>query len=307
MSTQRHGIELEIRGSGTPVRLSLPVGVFSPPAEQLRWDAFRLGHLRAADWSRVCVQVDPVCPPGQESDAEFAFAVTLLGPAKPVRRVYRPGQLQQVQMLLTSKLGFGEQPLSVAVYWNRLHPIPVPLAPMTIPVTDEAGWRPRRELSPVWLMVSDDVLGFLAAISDRSLTRGAELGGALLGRFRDPDELVIESAVAAADDGGSAGGFRFDSRFWAGLAKIGGRRSRRIVGWFHSHLCDQGHPSTLSELDLRIMHRHFAAPWLVTALVCASAHQPEARWYQWQDGAVVEHSVFDRASRKQETFDRGKT
>jgi len=303
MSPQRHGIVLEVQGSGPPVRVLLPVAVFASSAEQLRWDAFRMGHLKAADWSRAHVQVEPVCPEGQKSGAEFAFAITLFGPAKPVRRICRPGQLQRAQMLLASESASADQARLVAVYWDRQDPLPVPLAPMALPVTGASGWQLRRALSPVCLTVQDTAHGYLADISDRSLTRGAELGGALLGRFRNPDELAVEFAVAAADDGGSAAGFRFDSRFWAGLAKVGGHHGRRIVGWFHSHLCDQGHPSTLSERDLRIMHQHFAAPWLVTALLCASRHQPEVRWYHWQDGAVVERNGRSRASLNQDARD----
>jgi len=159
---------------------------------------------------------------------------------------------------------------------------------MALPARGANGWRPRQELLPVSIIMQDGVDEHLATISDKSLARGAEFGGALLGRFASPDEMIVESTLPAADTGGSASGFRFDSCFWAGLAKLRRRTGRRILGWFHSHLCDQGHPSHLSELDLRIMHRHFAAPWLVTALICASNLQPEVRWYHWQDGAVVE-------------------
>ena len=292
MSTHNDGVVLEVRQSGAPVRVLLSTAAFSPPAEQLRWDAFRLGHLGAADWSHTHVQVEPVCPHGQKSGAEFAFAVTLLNPARPVRRVYRPGQLQLAQLLLAPEYMARNTALSVVVYWDRQDPLPVPLAPMAMPVTPTNGWRPRRELLPVSLFVQDAVQGYLADIANRSLARGAELGGALLGRFSNPDEMIVECALAAADDGGSANGFRFDSRFWAGLAKLSGR-GRRIVGWFHSHLCDRGHPSQLSSLDLRIMHTHFAAPWLVTALVCASSQQLDVRWYHWQDGAVAERSELN--------------
>ena len=288
MSPPRDGVVLEVQGSGAPVRVLLPMAAFSPPAEQLRWDAFRMGHLKPADWSCARVQVEPVFPDGRESGSDFAFAVTLLGSAQPVRRVYRPGQLQLARMLLAQEPAFGSQAPSVTVYWDRQDPLLVPLAPMAIPVTGANGWRPCRELLPLRLTVQDAVHGHLVDVSDRSLARGAELGGALLGRFPNPDQMVIECALAAEVDGGSASGFRFGSRFWAGLAKVDGRRGWRIVGWFHSHLCDRGYPSQLSEIDLRIMHMHFAAPWLVTALVCASSRQPRVRWYHWQDGAVLE-------------------
>jgi proteasome lid subunit RPN8/RPN11 len=162
------------------------------------------------------------------------------------------------------------------------------------------------KLALVRLTVSDSVREHLTTTSERSVARGAELGGALLGAFHGPDELVINSAIAAGDDGGFTSGFQFQPGFWVSLGKTGGRPNMRIVGWYHSHLCDQGHPSVLSDVDLRIMHQHFAAPWLVTALVCASRRDPLVRWYDWKDGSVVERTGSALALRNQQQPDGGK-
>ena len=53
------------------------------------------------------------------------------------------------------------------------------------------------------------------------------------------------------------------------------------------------------------MHRHFAAPWLVTALVCALALRPQVQWYHWQDGAVVERHDLGAPSRARRPMEGG--
>ena len=166
-----------MRGLGPPIRRRLPVAVFSPSAEQLRWDAYRTGHLAAADWSRVRAQVEPVRPPGNDSGSEFAFALTLVGGAAPVRRIFRPGQLQSVQMALDAEPALGGQVTAATLYWDRRDPLPVPLAPMALPATRDNGWTPRRELGPARLIVGDAIRSRLAEVCARSLDLGTELGG----------------------------------------------------------------------------------------------------------------------------------
>jgi len=272
----------------------LPAGVFSPLAEQVRWDAFRMGCLQAADWVCARAHLEPVF--AEEAKAgEFAFAVTLIGSAKPVRLVARPSDVQGIRLFLASGSGLGNQPASVAVFWDLEAPLPIPLSRLILPTKERVRKPFSSQLAPMHWRVSADVRHFLAAVADKSLTEGTELGGALLGRVCSPDELIIESAVAAAGSGGSSASFRFSPGFWARLVETGLHGGQRVVGWFHSHLCDEGHPEGLSHTDLRIMYRHFAAPWLMTALVCVSRQGSQVQWYNWEGGAVVRRTEANPA------------
>jgi len=186
MSTHKYSIVLEVQGLEPPIRVALPVGVFAPPAEQLRWDAFRVGYLKASDWTHARAYVEPHGPRKQEADNQCAFVLTLRGGAKPVRQVYRPGQLQRAQLFLTARLPAGAAPRGVAVYWRCADPLPIPLAPLTIPVTEarRRKWVPCRELSPIRLAVAQGAREQLAIISTTSLTRSKERGAP--GSYQQP-------------------------------------------------------------------------------------------------------------------------
>jgi len=278
---------LVARGCGPELRLELPLGVFSPPAEQLRWDALRTGHLEPSKWSGARAEVAPVRPEAATSGDGFAFVFTLTGSVVPVRKVYRPAQLQRLRMLLASRLPSGGTVDAVDIHWPHQAPLQVPLGPVAMPLPGAERRSPRSDLPGMCLEVSTEVQDCLSLTARLSQSRGVEMGGALLGRLRSVDELAMESALFAAE-GASPDSFRFAPRFWLRLQHVCRRRRQRIVGWFHSHLCDRGHPAELSIVDLQLMHAHFALPWLVSALVCVCKDRTQVRWYQWADGAVVE-------------------
>ena len=274
------------------VTFDVPRDVFSTLAEQLRFDALRAGLLAPKDWSKVAAHVTTRTLDEETRSTAFVVTITLVGGAKPIRRIYRPGQIERFRMYVQRQLA--KYPDFVGgeaeIHWKGLEQsLEVPLAPLVLPVHS----RPREcdhpnELTAPRLTVTGNVMERLSVLANDSLSRGIEQGGCLIGRLPDLDNIVIDRVVRAPDAGGTSVRFCFDPRFWTGLLDDAVGPDCRIVGFVHSHLIDHGHGETLSARDLETAHLHFGMPWSIAGLVCASKRQSSVRWFGWQDGTMSE-------------------
>lgn len=288
-------IVLRVRGNGREFRL--PIDVFSSVAEQLRWDALRTGNLKAEHWSQVQAFVSPVYLDDEKPTQEFAFAITLKGDSKDIRRVYRPAEIQRLRLYVglrsSDAWGVGH---GLEIHWYSADKLQVPLAPAELPLPLERIPVPeaRQTMAKVKttrLLVTDKARKLLAVLYQKSLAKKTELGGALLGSIPDLDTTMIRELRLAPSSGASEDHFSFEPRFWLEMHRACRRTNNRVVGWAHSHLCKhRKHPRTLSVQDLVTSYSYFNSPWLLTVLVCASPSYPDVKWFGWTNGSIVEQS-----------------
>ena len=279
-------------------KIKLPPSVFKTAAEQLRFDAVRSGNLSIDQWSKVQAYASPVCPDEAEPTGEFAFAITLRGDAKAIRILLKPEELQRLGLFVNARLPNEPDAESRFEFnWRGDGDLSVPLAPLRLPILSLNGpsvsqKRCKRTLhvEPVRLLVGHKAIRKFVALYKRSLATATELGGCLIGRMVDLDSTLIEDAVIAEDGSASANEFSYDPHFWLSARKTAEQAGKRVMGWIHSHLCDDGYPRTISYRDLLTCHEFFCSPWFVTALVCVSRHKPDVKWFTWSNGALVEQT-----------------
>lgn len=116
-----------------------------------------------------------------------------------------------------------------------------------------------------------------------------EVGGVLLGRVHETFVLV-EAILDARHIAHTSGSLTFTHATWSDFAERIERehRTRRIVGWYHSH---PGHGIFLSGMDLFIHENFFAELWQ-SAWVLDPLHRTEGL-FQWSGGKIVE-SGYER-------------
>ena len=278
-------------GDGS-VKVRLPNRVFSPLAEQLRWDSIRAGLISRDDWFKVAAFA-AAWPTGAPQFEQVVISlVTQSG--NPLCRCFAVSRLQGLDLFITSRLltsSDSPQCQEVILEWSGGKTewgVRVPLSPFKLPFGKfMRKSRPDLPIGPSRLFVSENVKVTLEELSNESIRRKAELGGCLIGRIPDLDSVVVTDAVCALPDVASPEQFHFNPRFWLDVSSGLAHSGTRILGWFHSHLCDSGFPRALSHCDLEIFHKHFTAPWSVAALICASKEQFEIKWFGWQQGCVV--------------------
>lgn len=276
--------------------LEIPASVFSSAAEQLRWDALRAGNLDAREWYTLQAFVSPVDLDHNKPMRDFVFAITLTGAHKDIKTLYRPRELQRLGLYLECQFpGVLTSGYMLELHWRGPDQMEVPLAPLQLPLPVEnlpsAEERNAKiEAEPNRLLVTDKARKQLVVLYKQSLNEKREAGGCLLGRLVDLDTIAIESVEHAPDRGASANEFVFEPNFWLEINRLSRQSGNSIVGWVHSHLCDNGYPRNLSLVDYVTSHMFFNAPWLTTALVCVSRQSPDVKWFGWLNGTLLDQS-----------------
>ena len=278
--------------------IELPPSVFKAAAEQLRFDAIRAGNLSIDQWSKVQAYASSVRLDQTEPTEEFVFAITLRGAYKDIRILLRAEELQRLNLFVNARLS--DEPDAESCFefrWKGDGDLPIPLAPLRLPISPANGplipqKRLKRilHLEPVRLIFGHQAVHKFVELYKRSLTTGTELGACLIGRMVDLDSTLIEDAAIAEDGSASANEFSYDPHFWLRARKTAEQTGNRIMGWIHSHLCDDGYPRTVSYRDLLTCHEFFCSPWFVTGIVCASRNKPDVKWFTWSNGALVEQT-----------------
>lgn len=292
MGVQTEGFYIIAEGDDGFAKVRLPNRVFSPLAEQLRWDSIRSGKITFDDWSSVAAYAAAWSADTSRFEQVAISLVTQSG--NPLCRCFTVSRLQGLELFITSRLLTSSdrpQCLKVSLEWSggkTKWGVPVPLLPLQLPV---AKLMPHRrngpDIEPSLLFVRENVRMTLEELSTESIKQEAEMGGCLIGRIPDLDSIVVTDAVCALTDAASSEQFYFNPRFWLDVSSGLAHSGTRILGWFHSHLCDLGFPRDISHRDLEIFHKHFTAPWSVAALICASNELLEIKWFGWQQGCVV--------------------
>lgn len=295
MGTEPSKFRLVAEYPGWSIALNLPSWVFSQLAEQLRWDSLRVGHIGLAEWSTIKAYV--TCWPRDEFEPnQVKIDLLIEGRRNPVSKCYDTSKLQRFDLFVQSSchrlVGKASQSYEqIKLEWvgPEIRPgLPVPLSPLRVPAVQPIVLsKSRSYLRPLRLIVSEQVELALRQLSEQSLSLGVELGGCLVGQMPDKDTVSITEIVSASQGAGSEAQFKFEPHFWLRVNSRLADTGLHIFGWYHSHLCDEGYPASLSRQDLAIFHNHFAAPWSVGALVCASFRHPAVKWFGWKDGNVV--------------------
>ena len=291
---QECGLRMLAERTDRTLLVDIPSRIFSPLAEQLRWDSLRAGNLRLEDWSgiKAFASLDSA---DESEDAELVITLVQQDGNRICRR-HSIADWQGLALFAQSTLSNNNQTGSGQAYkiglrWSGNHDelgLAVPLSPLCIPVEKvQAPSKPTSKPGPLKVFVTKDVSSALTDLAEQSLKHEVEVGGCLLGRMPDLDNIVITEAACASKAEASEGQFSFDPRFWLDVNTRSVGTGTKILGWFHSHLCDNGYPTSLSSLDILVFHAHFVAPWSVGALICASADESEVKWFGWQDGCVV--------------------
>jgi len=294
LSANTDGFEVVADFGGQSVSLALPGRVFAPLAEQYRWDLLRSGRLEADAWSSV--RAYAVLQP-QGDPARSAVTIILVREGrKKLRRTYDISNWQGLALYVGSVLCTEEGtslPDSVSVRLRFVggdagSAVHVPLVPSRLPI--EKVVRRGCDVGNsglLYLEMSEPATSAFLDLAGATRRQGVELGGCLVGRMPRLDKFVVTELVAAPLSAGSPGSFSFEPRFWLDVgSRLAGAASLRVLGWYHSHLCNAGYPSTLSAQDLAVFYRHFPAPWHIAALVCASTEECELKWYGWRDGSI---------------------
>ena len=292
MVANKKGFYISAKRDNSSVRIHLPNRVFSPLAEYFRWGAFRAGNISFGDWSKITGYASA----WPEDTSQFEqIAISLVAQSRRLlRRCFSVSNLQALELFITSRLPScfdNLQCLKINFEWTEGENewgVPVPLLPLQHPVIKLMHQRTNGlDIEAPTVFVCKNVEIILKNLSKESIKREAELGGCLIGQIPDLDSIVVTDAVCALTNAASPGQFSFTPRFWCDVAHLA-NNGTRILGWFHSHLCDLGYPKGLSHCDLEIFHKHFTAPWSVAALICASSQQFEIKWFGWQQGCVVQ-------------------
>lgn len=294
MASKSRGFHLTAEYTGWSISADLPTRMFSQLAEQLRWDSLRTGRISPSEWSAIKAYV-AICSTDKSEQTQVKISL-MRGSANPVSRLYNPSTLQRLELFAHSSCyrftGICPQHCEkIELKWvgPEVEPgLPLPLLPLRLPVK-ESSIQPksRSDSLPLTLIVSKQSQRALKELSEESLKLGAELGGCLIGHMPNIDTIVIREVLYASKEATSVEQFKFEPYFWLNANSYIADIGLHIFGWHHSHLCDSGYPASLSNLDLTVFHNHFAAPWSVAALVCASSNGPEIKWFGWQDGNVV--------------------
>jgi len=274
----------------------VPARVFSGQVEQLRWSMLQQGQISAEQWYSAKAFVRPAA---FDKDNQSRIAVTLVVAAHdPIIKSFAIAELQGLRLFAQSRFGDENESaksevMSLELEWQGSKDtlgMPVPLLPLRIPMAS-ARCSQSRKAQTSYLSISQRAIAAFDALSAGATKHGAETGGCLVGRIASLKTLEILDVFAAQGNNASAEQFAFKRRFWLDANLRLSATDCSVVGWCHSHLCDAGYPRTLSRQDLEIFHLHFAAPWSIGVLLCASQDKTETKWFSWDNGNVVELSI----------------
>jgi JAB N-terminal domain len=147
----------------------------------------------------------------------------------------------------------------------------------------------------------DEVVVVVDRATHRALTHDlpfsseVEEGGFLIGRVHraagHPDCYLVEvtGAPPAERTGASLLSFTFtgESFLRMGQRLASGGHTRRLVGWYHTHLFPATDTLGLSSIDVELHTTTFRTPWQVAGLINIEGARRVLRWYRADRGRMV--------------------